>query len=91
MRIERLIYDNLREFVAAEKAKREANCAAAAVHTGRQIELQAQMSRISPFMGWHPYPTCGVEWEKKRMEDTAAKMGGHVSCRARKGAGNHQG
>jgi len=76
VQIERLIYDNLREFVAAEKAKREGDFAAAAAHTGRQIELQTQMNRITPFMGWHPYPAYGTDWEKKRMEATAAKTGG---------------
>jgi hypothetical protein len=76
MRIERLIYDNLCCFVAAEKAKRAADFAAAAAHTGRQIELQAELRRITPFMGWHPYPAYGTEWEKKRMESTAAKAGG---------------
>ena len=76
VRIERLIYDNLREFVAAEKAKREGDLAAAARHTGRQIEIQAAMNRITPFMGWHPYPAYGAEWEKKRMEAAAAKTGG---------------
>jgi hypothetical protein len=78
LRLERLIYDNLREFVAAEKAKREGDFAAAAEHTGRQIELQAEMNRITPFMGWYPYPTYGPEWEKKRMEAAAAKRGGAV-------------
>lgn len=76
VRLDRLIYDNLREFAAAEKAKREGDFAGAAAHTGRQIEIQAQMNRITPFMGWHPYPTYGVEWEKKRMEGAAAKTGG---------------
>ena len=76
LRLERLIYDTLREFVAAEKAKREGEFAAAALHTGRQIELQAEMNRITPFMGWYPYPTYGPEWERKRMEAAAAKRGG---------------
>ncbi len=76
VRIERLIYDNLRAFVAAEKAKREGNFAAAAAETGRQIALAEEMNRITPFMGWHPYPTYGAEWEKKRMESVAAKTGG---------------
>jgi hypothetical protein len=74
--LDRVIYDNLREFVAAEKAKREGDFAAAAAHTGRQIELQTQMNKITPFMGWHPYPTYGVEWEKPRMEAAAAKTCG---------------
>jgi len=76
LRLDRLIYDNLREFVAAEKAKREGEFTAAAEHTGRQIELQAEMNRITPFMGWYPYPTYGPEWEKKRMEAAAGKRGG---------------
>jgi len=74
--IERLIYDNLREFVAAEKAKRKGDFTAAAMHTARQIELQTEINRITPFMGWHPYPAYGTDWEKNRMEATAAKAGG---------------
>jgi len=76
VRIERLIYDNLREFVAAEQSKRQGNFAAAAGHTARQLALQAEMNRITPFMGWHPYPTYGAEWDQKRMEAAAAKTGG---------------
>jgi hypothetical protein len=76
LRMERTIYDNLREFVAADRAKREGDCAAAAAHTGRQLEIQAAMSKITSFLGYYPYPTYGPEWEKKRMDKAAAKMGG---------------
>jgi hypothetical protein len=74
MRLDRLIYDNLREYVAVEKAKRAGDFAAAAAGVGRMMEIQASQSKITPFMGWHPYPCCGTEWEKKRMEDLAARQ-----------------
>ncbi len=76
MRIERLIYDNLCEYVAMEKAKRAGDLAAAVKRVARMIEIQAAMGKITPFMGWHPYPCCGTEWEKKRLEAAAAKMNG---------------
>ena len=76
MRIDRLMYDNLREFVAAEKSKREGDFSAAADHTARQLALQSDLSRITPFMGWYAYPTYGLEWESKRLEKTAAKTNG---------------
>jgi hypothetical protein len=76
MRIERLICDNLCEYVAMEKAKREGDLAAAVKHVTRMIELQNAVGKITPFMGWHPYPCCGTEWEKKRLEAAAARMNG---------------
>jgi hypothetical protein len=76
MRIERLIYDNLCEYVALEKSKRAGDLAATAKHCARMLEIQAEESKITPFMGWTPYPCYGLEWEKKRMEAAAAKMNG---------------
>jgi hypothetical protein len=76
MRMERLIYDNLRAFVDMEKAKRAGDLKAAAGLVGRMMSLQSDLNKITPFMGWYPYPCCGTEWEKKRMEAAAAKMNG---------------
>jgi len=72
LRIERVIYDHLCEFVAMEKAKRMCNFAQAANHAGRMVELQSEMNKISPFMGWHPYAVYDCTWEKKRMEKAHA-------------------
>ena len=48
----------------------------AANNAGRMVELQSQMNKISPFMGWHPYTVYGCKWEKKRMEKAHAKTHG---------------
>lgn len=76
LRIERVIYDHLCEFVAMEKAKRMCNFAKAANHADRMAELQSEMNKISPFMGWHPYAVYDCEWEKKRMAEALAKTHG---------------
>ncbi len=76
LRIERIIYDHLCEFVAMEKAKRMCNFEKAANHAGRMVELQSKMNKISPFMGWHPYAVYDCKWEKKRMEKAHAKTHG---------------
>lgn len=76
LQIERVIYDYLCEFVAMEKAKRACNFAEAANHAGRMVELQGEMNKLTPFMGWHPYSVYDAEWEKKRMEKVLAKTHG---------------
>jgi len=76
LKIERLIYDHLREYVALEKAKRACDFASAVAHVERMAELQARMNAVTPFMGWYPYPAYGIAWEKKRMEKLAAKTTG---------------
>lgn len=76
LRIEQVIYDHLCEFVAMEEAKRMCNFAQAANHAGRMAELQDEMNKISPFMGWHPYAVYDCKWEKKRMEEALAKTHG---------------
>jgi hypothetical protein len=40
------------------------------------LELQAALNAITPFMGWRPYAVYDVDWEKKRMEELAAKTSG---------------
>lgn len=76
VRIERIIYDCLRQYVAMEKAKRGCNFSAAAGHAGRLLELEERLNGITPFMGWHPYPAYGAKWEQKRMLRLAAKIDG---------------
>lgn len=74
--IERLIFDHLREYVALESAKRAGDFKAASGHAGKMIEMQAAMNRITPFMGWHPYPVYDVVWERDRMARLAAMTDG---------------
>ena len=59
-----------------EEAKRTCDFARAANHADRMMELQDEMNKISPFMGWHPYAVYGCEWEKKRMDKALAKTHG---------------
>lgn len=76
LRIERLIYDHLCQYVAVEKAKRRCDFTAAAGHAGRMVELDERLNAITPFMGWHPYRAYGAKWEQKRMLRLAAKTDG---------------
>ncbi len=76
LRIERLMYDNLREYVAMEKAKAAGDFREAAARAGRMLEIQAEMNKITPFMGWRPYAVYDAGWEKKRLEELASRTGG---------------
>jgi hypothetical protein len=76
LRIDRLLYDNLREYVALEKAKAACDFPAAAARAGRMLEIQAELNKITPFMGWRPYAVYDLGWEQKRMEALAARTGG---------------
>jgi len=76
VRIERVIYGHLCEFVAMERAKRLGDFAAAAAHAGRMLELQDEMNRLTPFMGWHAYRVYETDWEEKRMQRVLAKTQG---------------
>jgi hypothetical protein len=76
LRIDQLIHENLREYAALERAKRACDFREAAARAGGMIEIQAELNRITPFMGWRPYSVYGVDWEKKRMEGLAAKTSG---------------
>ena len=53
LRMERLMYDLLRAYVAMTKAEHRGEFAEAAVQAGRIISIQADMNEITPFMGWH--------------------------------------
>jgi hypothetical protein len=76
MQLERSMYDMLREYVAMFKAERKCEFAAATTHAGRMFDIQAGMTRLTPFMGWHPYRTQEAEWEKKRMLAADAMLHG---------------
>ena len=78
MRLERSMYDLLREYVAMTKAAQACAFTQAATHAGRIYALQGEMNKLTPFMGWHPYRTCESEWEQKRMLAAAAKLDGPV-------------
>jgi hypothetical protein len=76
MAMEMAIYDLLKAYVAMIKAEHRGAFAEAAGHAGRIASLMADMNRITPFMGYHPYPTCEADWEQKRMQAAAALTDG---------------
>jgi hypothetical protein len=76
VQLERAMYDNLRKYVEMERAKREGDLAAAARHAKWMADFRDEMNKLTPFMGWQPYPCTGIEWEHKRLEDAAAKITG---------------
>lgn len=76
IRIERAIYDHLREFVKLQKAKAAGRFADAARCAARMVATQEAMNELSPFLGWHPYKAYECDWERKRMEKTAALIDG---------------
>lgn len=76
MRMERGMYDLLREYVAMIKAERQCAFAEAAERAGRMFEMQNALSRLSPFLGWHAYRVQESEWEQKRMKAADALLRG---------------
>jgi hypothetical protein len=76
MRLERAMYDMLRTYVAMIKAERGGAFAEAGRQAARLTAIQADMNRLTPFMGWHPYKACEAEWEKKRMDAAAGLVDG---------------
>ncbi|HZO90665.1 MAG TPA: DUF4838 domain-containing protein [Chthonomonadaceae bacterium] len=76
VRLERLIYDHLREYVALEQAKQACRYREAVAHTKRMMALKDEMNKITPFMGWHPYPVYYTDWEQERMEGLLARTEG---------------
>lgn len=76
VRADRLIYDHLREYVAAEAAKREGHYAEAAKRMEHMLALKVEMNTITPFFGYRPYPVYCEDWEAKRMQSIDAKVNG---------------
>jgi len=76
--LERLIYDLLRAYVAMMKAQHNCEFRKAAEFAGRIIELQAELNKRTPFMGWHPFKVYESDWEQKRMLAADAKINGPV-------------
>ncbi|GMU21064.1 MAG: hypothetical protein AMXMBFR13_11580 [Phycisphaerae bacterium] len=76
MRLESLIFENLCEYVAMEKAKRAGDLAAALKCIDRMLAIRDQQNKITPFMGWVPYACYGTDWEKTRLEGALAKTNG---------------
>ncbi len=71
--IERMMFDQLHDYMAMESAKRECRFAEAARFADQLTNRPAQMNRLSPFLGYEPYATYGPDWEGKRLRQLAAK------------------
>jgi hypothetical protein len=76
MGLERKMFDYLRDYVAMEGAKRQCEFGRAANLAEALVRRQADLNRISPFLGYEPYPTYGPDWEAKRLRDLAGKTAG---------------
>jgi hypothetical protein len=74
--LERLMFDQLRDYVAMEGAKRECQFAEAARFADGLMKRQAELNRVSPFVGYEPYAVYGPDWEAKRLRSLAAKTDG---------------
>ena len=60
--IDRLIHEDLREYVVPERAKRACDFREAAARPGKMLEIQAEQNCITSFMGWRPYSVHGIDW-----------------------------
>jgi len=74
--VERMMFDQLCDYVALEAAKREGRFAEAAGWAEKLMQRPAEMNKISPFFGYEPYAVYGPDWEAKRMRKLAAKTDG---------------
>jgi hypothetical protein len=76
VQLERLMFDQLRDYMAMESAKRECRFAEAAQFADQLTNHPVQMNRICSFFGYEPYATYGPDWEGKRLRQLAAKTDG---------------
>ncbi len=76
VRLERMMFDQLRDYVAMEAAKRECRFAEAARLADQLTNRPAQMNRVCPFFGYEPYATYGPDWEGTRLRHLAARADG---------------
>ena len=76
VRADRLIYDHLRDYMAAEKAKSEGQFTEASRLMQQMLALKTQMNQITPYFGWCPYPVYKEQWESERMDRLAKKVNG---------------
>lgn len=76
VRVERLMFDHLRDFILAYQARRELRFTEAARLMADAQAIKKKLYRISPFFGWHPYPVYQEDWEEARMTRVAARVDG---------------
>jgi hypothetical protein len=74
--LERILFEQIRGYVAMETAKRECRFAQAADFAEGLTNRQAELNRISPFLGYEPYAVYGPDFEARRMRKLAAKTDG---------------
>lgn len=76
VQIERLMFDQLHDYMAMESAKRECRFAEAARFADQLTNHPVQMNRLCSFLGYEPYATYGPDWEAQRLRQLAAKTDG---------------
>jgi hypothetical protein len=74
--LERKMFDYLQDYVAVEAAKRACQFDRAATLAEGLTHRQAELNRISPFLGYEPYAAYGPDWEAKRLHQLAGKTDG---------------
>ncbi|HMC27784.1 MAG TPA: DUF4838 domain-containing protein [Verrucomicrobiae bacterium] len=76
VRLERGMFDYVRDYVAMEAAKRECEFASAAGIAEGLLKRQKELNQVSPFLGYEPYAVYAPDWEAKRMHGLAGKSAG---------------
>jgi len=71
--LERKMFDYLRDYAALEEAKRQCRFLQAATLAQGLTNRQAELNRISPFLGYEPYAVYGPDWEAKRCASSQTK------------------
>ena len=79
VRLERLMFEVIECYQLMEAAKDECDYAEAVEQVDGMIYARAEMQKITPFMGWRPYPVYGTAWEKKRLEKLRDMTQGETS------------
>ncbi|MGA2864106.1 MAG: DUF4838 domain-containing protein [Verrucomicrobiota bacterium] len=74
--LERMMFDQIRDYAAMEAAKRQCRFSDAARSAEALVSRLAELNRRSPFLGYEPYAVYGPDWEAKRLLALAAKADG---------------
>ncbi len=76
VKLERMMFNHLRDYVAMESAKRECCFREGAELADRLGANQQRLHAICPFLGYEPYAVYGPDWEAKQLRSLAARTDG---------------
>ncbi len=74
--LEQGMFEQVRDYVSMEGAKRECQFEFAAKFAEQLMGRQKQLHSLCPFLGYEPYAVYGPDWEAKRLRGLAAQTGG---------------